>query len=86
MAQAQRTESERMVALETAYEHVATKADVESVRTEIERVRAEVERVRAEVERVRAEIEKLKSDLTWRIVIAMSIMTGIFVAVVRLPI
>ena len=79
MAQAQRTESERMVALETAYEHVSTKADVESVRTEIERVRAEVERVRAEV-------EKLKSDLTWRIVIAMSIMTGIFVAIVRLPI
>ena len=34
----------------------------------------------------KADIEKLKADLTWRIVIAMSIMTGIFVAVVRLPI
>ena len=34
----------------------------------------------------KADIEKLKADLTWRIVIAMSIMTGIFVAVDRLPI
>ena len=34
----------------------------------------------------KADIEKLKADLTWRIVIAMSIMTGIFVAVDRLPV
>ena len=33
----------------------------------------------------KADIEKLKADLTWRIVIAMSIMTGIAVAVARLP-
>ena len=45
------------VALETSYEHVATKAD----------------------------IEKLKADLTWRIVIAMSIMSGIIVAIIKLP-
>ncbi len=50
--------------LEAGQEHVATKADVETLRTEM---------------------EKLKSDLTWRIVIAMSIMTAIFAAIVRLP-
>ena len=40
---------------------------------------------KADVEKLRAEMEKLKSDLTWRIVIAMSIMTAIFTAIVRLP-
>ena len=57
--------------LEASQEHVATKADVAMVQTDIERLRAEM--------------EKLKSDLTWRIVIAMSIMTAIFAAIVRLP-
>ena len=33
----------------------------------------------------KADIEKLKADLTWRIVIAMCIMTGISVAVAKLP-
>ena len=33
----------------------------------------------------KADIEKLRADITWRIVIAMSILTGIFVAIVRLP-
>lgn len=41
---------------------------------------------KADVQALKADMEKLKSDLTWRIVIAMSIMTGIFVAVVRLPV
>ena len=58
-------------ASEASYEHVATKADIE--------------KLNARIENLNAKIEKLKSDLTWRIVIAMSIMTGIFVAVVRLP-
>lgn len=40
---------------------------------------------KADVLATKADIEKLKADLTWRIVIAMSIMTGIIVAVVRLP-
>ena len=51
-----RTNSERLVAIETLLPTLATKTDV----------------------------EKLKSDLTWRIVIAMSIMTAIFVAVLEL--
>lgn len=33
----------------------------------------------------KADIEKLKADLTWRIVLAMGIMTGIIVAAIRLP-
>ena len=49
--------------LEASQEHMATQADIESLR---------------------ADMEKLKSDLTWRIVIAMSIMTAIFTAIVRL--
>ena len=40
---------------------------------------------KADVEALRAEMEKLKSDLTWRIVIAMGVMTAIFAAIVRLP-
>ncbi|MCY4466072.1 MAG: hypothetical protein OXE46_11090 [Chloroflexi bacterium] len=55
---------EQIAKLEASQEHMATKADIESLR---------------------ADMEKLKSDLTWRIVIAMSIMTAIFTAIVRLP-
>ena len=36
------TESERLSRLEGAYEHLATKADVERVRTDVERVRSEL--------------------------------------------
>lgn len=43
------TENERLSRLEGAYEHLATKADVERVRTDVERVRADVERVRSEL-------------------------------------
>ena len=32
----------------------------------------------------KADIEKLRADLTWRIVIAMSVLTGIFVLVIQL--
>ena len=34
----------------------------------------------------KADIEKLRADLTWRIVMAMSVKTGIIVALVKLPI
>ena len=43
------TESERLSRLEGAYEHLATKADVERVRTDVERVRTDVEGVRSEL-------------------------------------
>ena len=61
---------EQIAKLEASQEHVATKADVAMVQTDIERLRADM--------------EKLKSDLTWRIVIAMSIMTAVFTAIVRM--
>lgn len=64
--------AQQIARLEASQEHVATKADVAMVQTDIERLRADM--------------EKLKSDLTWRIVLAMSVMTGIFVAIVRLPV
>ncbi len=53
-------ESERLSRLEGAYEHLATKADVERVRTDVERVRTDVERVRTDVERVRSELKGMK--------------------------
>ena len=40
---------------------------------------------KADIEKLKADIEKLKADLTWRIVLAMGIMTGIIVAAIRLP-
>ena len=54
------TEGERLSRLEGAYEHLATKADVERVRTDVERVRTDVERVRIDVERVRSELKGMK--------------------------
>ena len=39
----------------------------------------------ANIADLESEIEKLKADMTWRIVIAMSVLTGIIVAVVKLP-
>ena len=62
--EAENRNSERIAKLEAGFQHLATKADIE---------------------KLRSEIEKLRSDLTWRIVIAMSILTGIFVAITRMP-
>ena len=56
-------ENERLSRLEGAYEHLATKAVVERVRTDVERVRTEVERVRTEVERVRTDVESVRTDV-----------------------
>ena len=49
--------------LEGGQEHLATKADVESVKVEVERVRVEVESVKVEVESVKVEMERLRADL-----------------------
>ncbi len=59
-----------MSRLEGGYEHLATKADVESVRVDLERLRAEttaeIGSVRGEIERVRAEIKEAKiSTILW---------------------
>ena len=70
--------AERIAKLEAGYQHLATKADVEKVRTAVEKVRTDFEKLRADV-------EKLRSDLTWRILLAMGALTAIFAAIVRLP-
>ena len=43
------TDGERIARLEGAYEHLATKVDVERVQTEVERVRTEVVALRSEI-------------------------------------
>ena len=83
--EASSSNAERIAKLEAGYEHLATKADVERVRTDVESVRTDVESVRTDVEKLRTDIEKLRSDLTWRILLAMGALTAIFAAIVRLP-
>ena len=50
------TESERIARIEGAYEHLATKADVETVKTAVHEVRAELQTVRTEVQTVKTEL------------------------------
>ena len=65
------TESERIARIEGAYEHLATKADVESIKTEVHDVKAEVQTVKTDLQNeihmvksdLRAEMQALKSDL-----------------------
>ena len=69
------TETERLARIEGAYEHLATRADVESVRSElkadIQEVRsdltAEIQSVRSElkadIQEVRTEIQSVRSDM-----------------------
>lgn len=49
----QRTESERIIAIEATYEHLATKADVANLRTDIANLRSEL----------KSDDAALKSDL-----------------------
>lgn len=54
------TESERIARIEGAYEHLATKADVETVKTAVHEVRTEVQTVKTELQN---EIQTVKTDL-----------------------
>ena len=63
------TQVEATMALETANRNVERIAKLEA---------------RYQYLATKADIEKLRADLTWRIVIAMSILTAIFVAIVRM--
>lgn len=74
---AMQTEQDDRFVLETVNRHVEQIAKLEASQKHVA--------TKADIEKLRAEMEKLKSDLTWRIVIAMSIMTAIFTAIVRLP-
>lgn len=78
---AAQTNAEDRFVIETVNRQVAQIAKLEASQEHVA-TKADVEAVRGEL---RADMEKLKSDLTWRIVIAMSIMTAIFAAIVRLP-
>ena len=62
---------------ESAYDHLATKADVEGVR-------ADVERLRSEVERLRAGFARWMLRLGVAIVSAIGVAAGIVLAIVRL--
>ncbi len=77
---ATQTEAEDRFVIETVNRQVAQIAKLEASQ-EHAATKADLEAVRGEL---RADMEKLKSDLTWRIVIAISIMTAIFTAIVRL--
>ena len=55
------TETERIARIEGAYEHLATKADVETVKAEIQSVRSDLS---ADIQEVRIEIQSVRSDLS----------------------
>lgn len=74
---AAQTNAEDRFVLDTVNRQVAQIAKLEASQEHVA--------TKADVEKLRADMEKLKSDLTSRIVIAMSIMTAIFTAIVRLP-
>ena len=67
------TESERIARIEGAYEHLATKADVEAVKTVVHEVKAEVQTVKTEL---RGEMQSLKSELQTDIQSVRSEMRG----------
>lgn len=82
------TESERIARIEGAYEHLATKADVESIKTEMHDVKAEVQTVKSELQgeiqsvrsEMHGELAGIKNDLRW-----MKWALGIVVLGVLLP-
>ncbi len=68
------------MATQTAAEHMPTQSDVVSRNSE--RI-AKIEAILPYLA-TKADLEKLKSDLTWRIILAMTFLTAIFVAVLEL--
>lgn len=74
---AARGEAEDLVVYETLNRHGEKIATLEANYSPVS--------TKADIRQLETKIEKLRADLTWRIVIAMSILTGIFVAVVKLP-
>lgn len=58
-----RTQGERIVALEASYEHVATKADIQAVKTDIANLRAEVKGDIANLRvELKGDIDSLRTD------------------------
>lgn len=60
---------------------VATKEDIGELRTDVKADNAEL---RAEFAALRADFEKLRADMTWRMVLIMGGMLGLFTALDRL--
>ncbi len=57
------------------------KADIAELRFEIGELRAET---KADIGGLRVDLEKLRADLTWRMVLIMGTMLGLFTALDRL--
>jgi len=57
------------------------KADIAELRSEIGELRAET---KADIGGLRVDLEKLRADLTWRMVLIMGTMLGLFTALDRL--
>ena len=74
---AARSEAEDLVVYETLNRHGEKIATLEANYSHVS--------TRADIRQLETKFEKLRADLTWRIVIAMSVLTGIIVAVVKLP-
>ena len=70
---------------ESAYDHLATKADVERLRGEL---RADMERNRAEaradIERLRADIARWMLQLGVALISAAGVIAGVVLAVIKL--
>ena len=79
------TEANDSALIETVNRHGQQIAKLEASNVQMA-TKADVHLLKVDIEQLRTETEKLKADLTWRILIAMSVLTGIFVAIVRLPI
>lgn len=60
---------------------VASKEDIGELRAEM---KAETADLRTGIEALRAEVEKLRADMTWRMVLIMGAMLGLFTALDRL--
>ena len=82
----QKTVIELRSKLDATLPHLATKAELESVRVEVESVRVEVESVRVEVASVRVEMHSLRGDMVkWVVgtliagIAAASAVTGVLI-------
>ena len=70
---ASRSEVERIASLEAAYQHLASKADIESVRVNIESIKVDIESIRSELKTMR-----------WFIALGISIGVAVTSVVIQL--
>ena len=75
------TSEERLSRLESAYEHLATKPDVESVKVDVESVKVAVEALKVEIARQEARLIKW---MVGTVVTGIATATAVVMAVERL--